>query len=390
MVPLCPCVPLRARVCGDRERGAAMASRRVRGLIVIRRDQYDVRETACLRQFRVRLPLRLRGLEMSDGAERQTERGVLRHRAGVRPEQRHHLGVGRRGRGWGGMGGGGRPWSQNTQDSGRGGGNGGGRHQSNQYGNQNNDRYCSSGYQNSDRDRPRFSSSGSGGGGGGGNDDDFYTKTQSEQRFRGDGGGGGRTRPGQYRVKVQYGSGQGGGPDSRAYPLGRKRRATKIISNNAKNATGRNPTSSETGKTSLLEELDACVVQCIFRQMEMLTEDARPDKNSVISVMTQRIRDPELKEFIQESIEECFDIIESDAEGGKCEYSKNFAMCLEEKGRRNCEDWEEAAQINRFKGIQSGMSPPDTTNNYNPPNFNNFNSNNQGNRPNAFYNYNGK
>lgn len=38
-------------------------------------------------------------------------------------------------------------------------------------------------------------------------------------------------------------------------------------------------------------------------------EDSLPSKGSVMSVMTQRIRDPELKDFIQESIDECFDIL---------------------------------------------------------------------------------
>ena len=32
-----------------------------------------------------------------------------------------------------------------------------------------------------------------------------------------------------------------------------------------------------------------------------------PDKESVISVMTQSIRDVEIKDFIEETVEDCFD-----------------------------------------------------------------------------------
>ncbi|KAE8746407.1 hypothetical protein FOCC_FOCC006902 [Frankliniella occidentalis] len=56
-----------------------------------------------------------------------------------------------------------------------------------------------------------------------------------------------------------------------------------------------------------------------------------------MNVMTQRIRDPELKDFIQESIDECFDILLTGGNvNGRCDFAKNLALCLEEKGKRVC------------------------------------------------------
>lgn len=39
-----------------------------------------------------------------------------------------------------------------------------------------------------------------------------------------------------------------------------------------------------------------------------LNDDGYPDKSPVMRVMTQRIRDSELKEFIQDAVSECFEI----------------------------------------------------------------------------------
>lgn len=92
----------------------------------------------------------------------------------------------------------------------------------------------------------------------------------------------------------------------------------------------------------MLDQVDACIVHCIFRQMKMVNEHSHPDKGSVMNVMTQRIRDPELKDFIQESIDECFDILLTGGNvNGRCDFAKNLALCLEEKGKRHCEDWSE-------------------------------------------------
>ena len=46
--------------------------------------------------------------------------------------------------------------------------------------------------------------------------------------------------------------------------------------------------------------------------------------------MVQNIQDPELKDFIEESITECFRYLESNKRE-KCEFSQNLLICLGEK-----------------------------------------------------------
>lgn len=46
--------------------------------------------------------------------------------------------------------------------------------------------------------------------------------------------------------------------------------------------------------------------------------------------MIQNIQDPELKDFIEESITECFRYLESNKRE-KCEFSQNLLICLGEK-----------------------------------------------------------
>jgi len=52
-----------------------------------------------------------------------------------------------------------------------------------------------------------------------------------------------------------------------------------------------------------------CVL--IFIPLTQLDDSALPDKSLVTKVMTKRIRDPKLKDFIEESIEDCFELLET-------------------------------------------------------------------------------
>lgn len=44
--------------------------------------------------------------------------------------------------------------------------------------------------------------------------------------------------------------------------------------------------------------------------------------------MTEKIQDPELRDFIEESIIKCFHFLNSGARSEKCEFSQNLASCL--------------------------------------------------------------
>ncbi|XP_021917551.1 AP-4 complex subunit beta-1-like isoform X3 [Zootermopsis nevadensis] len=105
---------------------------------------------------------------------------------------------------------------------------------------------------------------------------------------------------------------------------------------NSNNSAKNNNTNStlELHESSPLEQVEPCIIHCIFQEMRMLDDSAEPDESMVIKVMTKKIRDPEVRDFIEESVEDCFELLEMDNKRNKCEYSKNLALCLEEKGRR--------------------------------------------------------
>jgi len=108
-------------------------------------------------------------------------------------------------------------------------------------------------------------------------------------------------------------------------------------------------------------------LEIVFIFAGQLNSNSRPDKYSIVNVMTNQIKDVELKEFIQDSIDECFDTLElgkslktleiiakynicnineflsyefaidfiyTDSHNNKCEFSKNFAVCMESKAQR--------------------------------------------------------
>ena len=49
----------------------------------------------------------------------------------------------------------------------------------------------------------------------------------------------------------------------------------------------------------------------IFIAITQLDDSALPDKSLVTKAMTKRIRDPKVKDFFEESIEDCFELLET-------------------------------------------------------------------------------
>ncbi|XP_026806216.1 uncharacterized protein LOC113549219 [Rhopalosiphum maidis] len=123
---------------------------------------------------------------------------------------------------------------------------------------------------------------------------------------------------------------------------------------------------SQSGKGTFLDKMDACTIHCVFNELEMLNSNSRPDKHSIVNIMTNQIKDVELKEFIQDSIDECFDALELDSHNNKCEFSKNFAVCMENKAQRNCDDWDENLSTNKINsaGLQDGNNQQDKRKGY--------------------------
>nr|SAJ59023.1 putative odorant-binding protein [Triatoma brasiliensis] len=149
---------------------------------------------------------------------------------------------------------------------------------------------------------------------------------------------------GQDHKRRQSGRGNG---DSHSY--GSNRREQNDENKYNSDPFNRHYNTSRGGTTSIgspLEDIDACVIHCIFRQMKMVSDESYLNRNTVLNVLTRRIKDQELKAFIQEAINECFENLDPDDEE-ICDYSKSFAMCLEEKGKSNCDDWDLSAKFDR-------------------------------------------
>lgn len=83
----------------------------------------------------------------------------------------------------------------------------------------------------------------------------------------------------------------------------------------------------------------ACIMQCLFNELNAVDQKGFPERDLVIPLMSRNIRNPDLKDFVEESIIECFRYLESDKKD-KCEFSQNLLKCLAEKGQEKCDDWE--------------------------------------------------
>ncbi|CAG9786884.1 unnamed protein product [Diatraea saccharalis] len=89
----------------------------------------------------------------------------------------------------------------------------------------------------------------------------------------------------------------------------------------------------------------ACALHCFLEELEMTDEEGMPDRYLVTDVITKDVRNEDLRDFLQESIEECFQILDNEKTEDKCEFSKMLMMCLSEKGKANCDDWNENLKI---------------------------------------------
>ncbi|KAK7872029.1 hypothetical protein R5R35_004541 [Gryllus longicercus] len=241
-------------------------------------------------------------------------------------------------------------------------------------------RHCMSNMSNWDRPsderggrdwrRPGRGGGGSGGGSGGGGGGNG-SGNGGGGGSGGGGGGGGSSQDSHYG-----GFGYGNRDNSRYQPQKNRNNGNNNNNNNNSNRNNQshqwnrngnnnrndkndknNKDSSESSlENSDLEHIEPCIVHCIFRQMQMLDEDSFPDRTGVTNIMMRNVQDSRVKDFVEQAVDECFEIIESDTISNKCESAKNLAMCLEEKGRQNCEDWDDPPDTNKQKGNKNSNS----------------------------------
>ncbi|XP_043470142.1 odorant-binding protein 59a isoform X2 [Leptopilina heterotoma] len=82
-----------------------------------------------------------------------------------------------------------------------------------------------------------------------------------------------------------------------------------------------------------------CVIQCFFNELNLVDQRGFPEINSVSEIMTENIMDPELRDFVEESIFECFQYLQNNRNQDKCKFSQNLLSCLSDKGSERCDDW---------------------------------------------------
>nr|QID58968.1 odorant-binding protein [Galleria mellonella] len=148
----------------------------------------------------------------------------------------------------------------------------------------------------------------------------YYTSTQSSRRFRRD-----RNKEKNSGHRSQY------NPNAQRQ-MDYENRYRSEERNSSRNS-------------SKTEENQACALHCFLEQLEMTGEDGMPDKYLVTQILTKDVKNEDLTDFLQESIEECFQILQNENLEEKCDFSKNLLMCLTEKGRANCDDWKDDMQF---------------------------------------------
>nr|UEN71166.1 odorant-binding protein 1 [Gregopimpla kuwanae] len=85
-----------------------------------------------------------------------------------------------------------------------------------------------------------------------------------------------------------------------------------------------------------------CFSQCFFDELNLVDHRGFPERGSVMEMMTRGIQDPSLRDFIEESISECFYYIDMDTNNrDKCAFSSNLMSCFTDKGKERCEDWDD-------------------------------------------------
>ncbi|XP_066151657.1 general odorant-binding protein 71 [Euwallacea fornicatus] len=84
---------------------------------------------------------------------------------------------------------------------------------------------------------------------------------------------------------------------------------------------------------------EICTWQCIFEKLELSDSNGLPDHYKFASSIVNSASRRETRDFLQETVDECFQMVAKTDSANPCEFSSKLTGCLAEKGRTNCEDW---------------------------------------------------
>lgn len=82
-----------------------------------------------------------------------------------------------------------------------------------------------------------------------------------------------------------------------------------------------------------------CVVQCVLKRLGMVDSSGYPDHVRISENLMKGVENRQLKDFLQDSTDDCFQMMEQDVHVDPCYFSTQLIKCLAEKGKSNCGDW---------------------------------------------------
>ncbi|EFA09155.2 uncharacterized protein Obp59a [Tribolium castaneum] len=115
----------------------------------------------------------------------------------------------------------------------------------------------------------------------------------------------------------------------------RIKRASVRLTNTETNETTPEPkaVSSEAQAT------ENCIIQCIFDNLQMTDSTGYPVHTKILDGLLKNTTNRELRDFLQDTTDECFQVMDKEDTMDPCSYSNKLVTCLAEKGRSNCADW---------------------------------------------------
>nr|AGI05168.1 odorant-binding protein 20 [Dendroctonus ponderosae] len=87
------------------------------------------------------------------------------------------------------------------------------------------------------------------------------------------------------------------------------------------------------------ESGEVCLLQCIFEKLEMTDTNGLPDHKKFAAALVESATGRETRDFLKDSVDECFQETEEGDFEDSCEYSTKLVTCLAGRGKSNCADW---------------------------------------------------
>ncbi|XP_074037896.1 odorant-binding protein 59a [Leptinotarsa decemlineata] len=99
-----------------------------------------------------------------------------------------------------------------------------------------------------------------------------------------------------------------------------------------------NELSEGTTETSS-DSSENCIIHCVLEQLNMIDDNGLPERTKLSEELLKSATGRELRNFLQETTDECFQEMNEETDMDSCSYSTKLVTCLAERGRANCADW---------------------------------------------------